>query len=109
MQTVAPVNYIEIRDGIPVIAPRGHKVAFIAAEYVHGGMSIEWIAENYDLTPAQIHAALSYYYDHTEELDRYAQENDAQIEQEGVPLDEILEQMRQRMNEKRGDNHTESS
>lgn len=109
MQTIAPVNYIEIRDGVPVILPRGHKVAIIAAEYVHGGVTVDWIAENYDLTLAQIHAALSYYYDHAEELEQYLRDGDALVEQAGVPFDQILEKMRQRLNEKRGDNNTESS
>jgi uncharacterized protein (DUF433 family) len=93
---IAPINYIEIRDGSPLIAGTGVKVAIIANMHVHHQTPIEWIVENYDLTPAQIHAALSYYYDHTEELDRYIQEGDELARQHGTPSSEILEQMRQR-------------
>jgi uncharacterized protein (DUF433 family) len=96
---IAPINYIEIRDGSPLIAGTGVKVAIIANMHVHHQTSIKWIVENYDLTPAQVHAALSYYYDHTEELDRYIQEGDELARQLGTPSSEILEQMRQRKNQ----------
>jgi uncharacterized protein (DUF433 family) len=96
---IAPINHIEIRDGNPVIAGTSLKVAIIATMYVHYDVSIEWIAENYDLTPAQIHAALSYYYDHAAELDRFIQEGDELAKQIGIPSNEVLEQMRQRTND----------
>jgi uncharacterized protein (DUF433 family) len=93
---IAPINHIEIRDGNPVIAGTGLKVAIIATTYVHHDVSIDWIAQNYDLTPAQIHAALSYYYDHAAELDRFIQEGDDLAKQIGIPSTEVLEQRRQR-------------
>ena len=93
---IAPINHIEIRDGIPVIAETGHKVAIIASIYVHHHAPVEWILENYDLTPAQVHAAISYYYDHEEALDRYLQEGDELAKQVGTPLSEVIERMRER-------------
>jgi uncharacterized protein (DUF433 family) len=95
---IAPINYIEIRDGRPLIAGTGLKVAIIANMHLHQDVSIEWIAENYDLTPAQIYAALSYYYDHAEELDRFIREGDELAQQIGTPSSEVLERMRQRKN-----------
>ncbi len=99
---IAPINYIEIRNGRALIAGTGLKVGIIANMHVHHGVPIEWIVENYDLTPAQIHAALSYYYDHAEELDRYIREGDELAEKYGTPSSEVLERMRQRKN--RGEN-----
>ncbi len=92
----APINYVEIRDGRPVIAGTGLKVAIIANMIVHNDTPIPWVVENYDLTPAQIHAALSYYYDHAEELDRYIQEGDELAKQYGISSEEVLKKMRDR-------------
>src|SRR5215207_2540063 len=93
---IDPVNHIEIREGKPVIAETGHKVALIASIYVHKHASIKWILENYDLTPAQLHAAISYYYDHEEALDRYLQEGDELVKRIGIPSSEVIERMRER-------------
>ena len=47
-------------------------VVFIVSEYVHRRMSPEEIREWHpDLTLAQIHAALCYYYDNRLEIDRW--------------------------------------
>jgi uncharacterized protein (DUF433 family) len=93
---IAPINYIEIRDGKPLIAGTGLKVAIIAPMYVRYNVPIDWIAENYDLTPAQIHAAISYYYDHAEELDRFVQEGEELVKRIGIPSSEVIERMRER-------------
>lgn len=95
---IAPINYIEIREDRPLIAGTGIKVAIIANMHLHQGVAIDWIVENYDLTPAQIYAALSYYSDHAEELDRYIREGDERAQQIGTASSEVLEQMRQRKN-----------
>src|SRR5687767_8327150 len=98
MTGLVPINYIEIRDNRARIAGTGIKVANIATMVVHINTSIEWIVENYDLTPAQIYAALSYYYDHQEEIDQQVREGEELARQYGTPSSEILEQMRQRKN-----------
>lgn len=90
---IAPINHIEIHNGRAVVA--GVKVANIAALYVHLGTSVQWIVENYDLTPAQIHAALSYYYDHREEIEREIQTGDDLARQTGIPSKDVLAQMRE--------------
>ena len=96
MAVIAPINHIEIREGRPVIVGTGLKVAVIADMHVHHDVSLDWIAENFDLTLAQIHAALSYYYDHAEELDRYIQEGDELARKIGVSADDALKKMRER-------------
>jgi uncharacterized protein (DUF433 family) len=104
---VAPINHIEIRNDRPVIARTGHKVAIIANMYVQGDAPIDWIVENYDLTPAEIHAALSYYYDHAEELDRYLEEGDALVRKIGISTDEHIEQIRRRSSKNASDTEYE--
>ena len=91
---IAPINHIEIHNGRAVVG--GVKVANIAALYVHLGTSISWIVENYDLSPAQIHAALSYYYDHREEIEREIKAGDDLAKQTGLPSKDVLAQMRDR-------------
>jgi hypothetical protein len=41
-----------------------------------GGMSAEEMVEQFDLTLGQIHAALSYYYDHRDEIERDIREDE---------------------------------
>jgi uncharacterized protein (DUF433 family) len=67
---VAP--HIAIREGVrggrPHIDGRGFAVDFVAELHVDCGWTVRRIAQEYDLTPAEIHAALAYYYDHAEEI-----------------------------------------
>ena len=56
--------------GVPCIDETRHRVMDIVADHVAHGYSAGQIVEQYpDLTPAQVHAALTYYYDHQAELD----------------------------------------
>ena len=97
---IAPINYIEIRNGRPVIVGTGIKVAILAHIYLSGDAPIDWIVENYDLTPAQIYAALSYYYDHREELDRWLQRGEELAEKYGTPSEEVIARMRKRLKDR---------
>lgn len=48
----------------------------VVSYVLHQGLTPEDLAREFThLRPAQIHAALSYYYDHREEIDRELQEN----------------------------------
>ena len=93
---IAPINHIEIRDGRAIIAGTGLKVANIATMYVHLNTSVDWIVENYDLTAAQVYAAVSYYYDHREDIDREVQEGDELARKYGISSEEVLKKMRER-------------
>jgi uncharacterized protein (DUF433 family) len=64
------------RNGEPYIAERHISVEFIAGLYVTDGLSVEEIAERQELSLAQVHAALSYYYDHLEEIQAIWAEHD---------------------------------
>ena len=68
-------NYIVQDEGIcggkPRIAGTRIKVQHMAIDHVHAGWSVEEICEAYPhITRAQIHAALSYYYDHQSEIEQ---------------------------------------
>jgi excisionase family DNA binding protein len=69
-----------VLSGSPRIDGRRISVHMIADQYVNHGVSIERLAESFELTPAQIHAALAYYYDHRAEIDVLIAENDAAME-----------------------------
>lgn len=66
-------QHIEITPGIAGGKPRiaGHRitVANIVIWHERQGKSVDEIAAEYDLTLADVHAALAYYFDHREEID----------------------------------------
>lgn len=66
-----------IRGGRPTLDTIAITVDLIAVWHEQTGMSVEEIAEEYELTLAQVHAALAYYYDHREEIDRRIAEEEA--------------------------------
>lgn len=95
MSTPVIMQHIElVDDGFgtmeAVISGTRITVHDIAALYVLNRSPLEWIVENYNLTPAQIYAALSYYYDHKEQIDREIAEADALAQRVGLPLDELV-------------------
>lgn len=67
----APINHIVIVDNQPRIAGKGLKIGFIVDWIINRGWTFEQVIEGYELTHAQIHAALSYYYDHKDEIDAW--------------------------------------
>ena len=80
-----------------------HKIAVhdIAA-YTHQGMSPEELTRNFPLTLGQIHAALSYYFDHKEEIDRENEEEVAEIKaRAAADTSPIAERMRQELARRR--------
>ena len=77
---------IEITPGVCGGKPRitGHRIRVqdIVAWYEFQGMTPDEIVSGYpQLTLADVHAALAYYYDHTDEMRKQAQEDKAWIEE----------------------------
>jgi uncharacterized protein (DUF433 family) len=74
MATEALIRYIEstpdIMGGKPRIA--GHRISVqdVAVWHEYRGKSPDEIATEYSLTLAQVHAALSYYFEHRSEIDQ---------------------------------------
>jgi uncharacterized protein (DUF433 family) len=76
--------HIETTPGIAGGRPRiaGHRIRVQDVVIWHKDlrMSAQEIAGEYDLTLADIHAALAYYYDHREEIDKAIADDDAFVE-----------------------------
>jgi uncharacterized protein (DUF433 family) len=66
-------QHIEMTPGVaggkPRIAGRRIAVRDVVFWYEHMGMSVDEISTEYDLTLADVHAALAYYFDHRAEID----------------------------------------
>ncbi len=69
-----------VRSGKPRIAGRRITVADVAIMYLKMGQSLEEIAGKYQLSLAAVHAAIAFYYDNREEIDRQLEEEDAFVE-----------------------------
>ena len=59
-----------VLGGKPCIAGRRISVEAVMTWHLKMRWSIDRIAREFDLTPASIHAALAYYFDHKEQIDR---------------------------------------
>lgn len=56
-------------DGAPRIGRTRYKIRHLAAEHYHYGWSAEELLRQHpDLRPEEVYAALTYFYDHFEEL-----------------------------------------
>jgi len=75
-----------VQGGRPIVRGAGVSVQTIVALFKQS-TSPEKIVEDYDgvLTLAQVHDALSYYYDHPGEIDQYLAENRASLERGWQP------------------------
>jgi uncharacterized protein (DUF433 family) len=58
-----------VQGGQPVIV--GTRIpVWIVVDHFKAGRSLGYILENYDLTAEQVYDALSYYYEHTDEIEQ---------------------------------------
>lgn len=105
METETEIKHIVRDDGVlggkPHIA--GHRIAVHhIAWWYSQGMSAEALAQEYRLTPAQVHAALVYYYDHKDEIDReLAEEAAAHAKRAEADTSPIAERMRRAIAERK--------
>jgi uncharacterized protein (DUF433 family) len=78
------IQHIEVTPDIAGGKPRiaGHRITVhdITIWHERMGKSADEIAAEYDLTLADIYAALTYYFDHREEIDRNIEESKLFIE-----------------------------
>ena len=70
----------ETAGGKPRIRGRRIPVQSVAIWHERLGKSADEIAAEYDLTLADVYAALAYYFDHREEIDRRIAEDKALVE-----------------------------
>jgi uncharacterized protein (DUF433 family) len=77
-------NHIEITPGVAGGKPHivGHRITVQNIVIWHEwlGRSADEIAAEYDLTLADVYAALTYYYDHQFEIDQSIRESEAFVE-----------------------------
>jgi uncharacterized protein (DUF433 family) len=78
MSSVAIYPHISIdAKGIARIGDSRYKVLHLAGEHYRGGWSAEEILRQHpDLRPEEVYAALTYFYDHFEEIVQQLNEND---------------------------------
>ncbi len=79
--TVLAINMIvsnpKVRSGRPIIAGTTLRVQDIAVAHVYKGYPPEEVVRQYPtVSLAQVHAALAYYYDHKDEIDRQIEDDD---------------------------------
>jgi uncharacterized protein (DUF433 family) len=74
--------------GRPYVAGKGISVQHIAALYNMGWMVQDFI-EAFELTPGQIHAALSYYFGHQNEIDQDIEDTTKLVQQVGLSANEL--------------------
>lgn len=70
----------EIRSGKPRIIGTRIAVEDIAIMHLRLGQSLVEIAGKYNLSLASVYAAMAYYFEHREEIDRRTAQEDAQVE-----------------------------
>jgi uncharacterized protein (DUF433 family) len=79
------IEHIERTPGIcggrPRITGRRITVAHIASAHKEADLSAKEIASEFGLTLGQVHAALSYYYDHREEIEQSMRDDEAFAEE----------------------------
>ncbi len=77
-------EHIEITPGVAGGKPRiaGHRITVqnIVIWLERMGLSADEIAQEYDLTLADVYAALAYYFDNREAIDRQIEEDEAFVE-----------------------------
>ena len=84
MTTSVEVQHIEIDPGIrggkPHIRGTRMTVSDIVIMHLRLGQSLEEIVGEYDLSLADVHAAMTWYYDHRAEIDKRIEEDAAYAE-----------------------------
>lgn len=82
----------DVVGGKPRIAERRITVQNIVIWHEHMGFSVDEIATQYNLTLAEIYAALAYYYDHKPEIDQAMAESEAFVEELRQKMPSLLAQ-----------------
>lgn len=70
------VSNPKIRGGRPIIAGTTLRVQDVAAHHIYRKYTPEELAYQLQISLAQVHAALAYYYGHKDEIDQQIEEDD---------------------------------
>ncbi len=75
----------------------GHvKAIYVANLHVTGGASIEEVMEQYNLSRAQVYAALAYYYDNEETIKQFLRDVDTYVEENIISSEDRRKEIRSR-------------
>jgi uncharacterized protein (DUF433 family) len=69
----------KIRAGRPIIAGTSLRVQDVAAHHIYRHYTPDELAQQHQISLAQVHAALAYYYDHQAEIDAQIRDDDRLI------------------------------
>ena len=69
LKTIQIVSTSDVLGGKPRIEGRRISVEHIVRHHLYEGMSLEDMQTAFGLSPAEIHAALSYYYQHQQDIE----------------------------------------
>jgi uncharacterized protein (DUF433 family) len=83
------INHIEIRDGQAYVRGTNKKAEMVARMFVGTEYSIKDVMEQYNLSAAEVHAAIAYYYDNQEALDVAHQQAIQWAEENALTLDKF--------------------
>lgn len=70
-----------VRSGRPIIAGTTLRVQDVAAHHIYRHYTPDELAYQLGISLAQVHAALAYYYDHKDEIERQIEEDDRLIQE----------------------------
>ncbi|MBL8130403.1 MAG: DUF433 domain-containing protein [Anaerolineae bacterium] len=91
------VQHLEIRDEKVFIVGTALKAEIVAAGHVLAGMSVEAVAAHYHISLADVYAALTYFYDNREAIERKFAEAEAYVRDAGIDADRKIAEMRERL------------
>jgi uncharacterized protein (DUF433 family) len=78
MVTILSIDTIvsdsSIRDGQPIVAGTQIRVSDLVASHLYRGQQPEELAVNYKLSLGQVYAALAYYYQRKDQIDKLMQQ-----------------------------------
>lgn len=101
-QIIIPINYIERKPGSDKyrVAGKGVTVEFLSRLIDAPEWPMERICQNYGLTPAEVHAAWAFYYDHQPEIDRRIEDAaarfDAAAEEDAEQRTHVMRRFREK-------------
>lgn len=71
----------KVRSGRPIIAGTTLRVQDVAAHHIYRHYTPDELAYQLGISLTQVHAALAYYYEHKDEIERQIEEDDRLIQE----------------------------
>lgn len=87
----------ETNPGKAILTRRHLKAEIVAAIIVYTGATIDETMAYYDLTRSEVHAALTYYYDNKEVIDRGFAEAETYVRTYGTDIKDKIAELQARM------------